>query len=566
MYLLQVSGPSQQGPEISRQTGPLQQTANVQSLQTQSSAAAALLEITSDKASLQVSAPREALHDVDASAQWLELLASAPALPVAAAAAAPNAASTSGNEQDAASSIAEAVLTSPSVGQASGPCIPSQKGSVHSRGTQRDHEPQQQLLAAEAAQKLPSSMRRRSSLRTRTLIRRRQPASHAAASDLDSSSSDSTMSTQDVSRPRSRSRGTRSQDSMLASRLYQPVSSDDSDQMTFAEAAGIRRRPDAAAWPALNALQEGRQVQLLDRHSPIPARSKVKPSKQRDSSHESLRRFKHLLRAADNTEPSARPGHLHAGRHRTPTGDRMARALHPGDMLASSSDDESAHTLERLLLAWQSGVSDSEAAMLTTASRDRVMKAACSDTGRGDAELAGNAKKSCMLADSTAAEPLKQPAQLAAEDSGHLGDELQNHHPSTDSVLAGFWDSWNTGAGQQAGSGKQLDLLQASSLDILTASPGAQQQKGHAPSLRQKHPRRGHQKEHVRWQHSQPQQIHSQPHSKQRHPSSEAAAAGERRADHSQDPLEGLLDMYPGLDPVVADLILQVEPCYLALA
>ncbi|KAK9859307.1 hypothetical protein WJX84_010214 [Apatococcus fuscideae] len=48
------------------------------------------------------------------------------------------------------------------------------------------------------------------------------------------------------------------------------------------------------------------------------------------------------------------------GRHRTPAGDRMARALHPGDMLASSSDDESAHTLERLLLAWQSGVSDRE--------------------------------------------------------------------------------------------------------------------------------------------------------------------------------------------------------------
>ncbi len=150
---------------------------------------------------------------------------------------------------------------------------------------------------------------------------------------------------------------------------HQQGSSDESDQMTFAEAAGIRRRPDDMSWPAYGALQEGRQVRLLDRNSPIPRRSRTKPglrrAASRESSRSSLRRL-HLHEASplsaertdtgscDDQHGCQKVDGVPVADIRTPR-QRSSRRVRD----VQSSDDDSSCMLDRLLTAWNQGTPES---------------------------------------------------------------------------------------------------------------------------------------------------------------------------------------------------------------
>lgn len=324
--------------------------------------------------------------------------------------------------------------------------------------------------------------------------------------------------------------------------------------MTFAEAAGIRRRPDELTWPAYGALQEGRQVRLLDRNSPVPPRSKLRSRSLRDSSRESVRQHRQAqlvedsamdlvgFKTPESTRAKARP------RPQPHT----SRAVEDGRN-TPSSDDESSFTLERLLTAWQKGSNDHEGTSSKQAQLEPSMASATCHRVAEASNPAAAARRPTMP-DLPSSASAGQKADPAARKESTIQDQAQAECPSLNSgpILGSFWDMLQVAAEQ---SGSQRQAPAALAMDIPSsgkhrhhkhASRAGQAGHGIAP---QRLPRRQRQNTPAAYT---PERL--------RKPAAAAAAAADcSPADEAaQDPLEALLAMYPGLDPVVADLILQV--------
>ena len=439
---------------------------------------------------------------------------------------------------------------------------------------------------------------------------------------------------------------------------HHAASSEESDQMTFAEAAGIRRRPDDISWPAYGAIQEGRQVQLLDRHSPSPQRSKAKARQHRTSSCES-RSARHAQRidddpsggsdpadAAKNVSHRARMRKMHGLPGAASRGSRH-RGLHRVRGASASDDDTSSSMLDRLLSAWQQGATNSyhqEPFMVQNVSStlpngllvdpDQIGTSQGSPDAVSLANLHPDFAVSmqngvCQKVDHPDDSLLNAESPDPAQHTGHLltGDILQNtseqgqhelfqanvqycvrghqlgkhqkkmQQPhadwaademdagrlsvpaeSADDLLAGFWDTWQEAAKESSSIGdsacvsagtpfgnlqqpkqslhEPFEHLKSSPVDVLANGDHKNMryhQRKHAD--RRKEQRHGaaseqlhrHQREHAR--------VSTRA---LKHPA--AAAACSRLVETAAaDSLEALLQMFPGLDPVVADLILQVR-------
>lgn len=325
----------------------------------------------------------------------------------------------------------------------------------------------------------------------------------------------------------------------------QQDSSDDSDQMTFAEAAGIRRRPDELTWPAYGALQGGRQVRLLDRNSPVPQRSKPRSRNLRDSSRESRQsREVHFLGdsamdlAGFKKPESARVKARHVAR---PDSSNVVEA--GGN--TPSSDDESSLTLERLLTAWQKGANagilgkQAQLGSSISSGTGQSQAAAGSSHDRPDSPALTSAGSAATGIEST------NQSQVPA------GSPPLNTGP----VVGDFWDMWQAAAEQSANVADQYQAPAAPAMRI----PSSGKHGHHRHASKAGRAGQGVASERLHRRHRQKTHAAIAPERLRKPAAAAAAPAGCSTTDEAaQDPLEDLLALYPGLDPVVADLILQV--------
>ena len=651
-----------------------------------------------------LSSTLRASHDLDANAQWLEVLASSSSLP-------------SSSSAEASATAAEASSSSPllipapakrhGVGGTGPTHVPlrpeldKQVSEVNGRHHQQPpatgagfgdtgicNSAAVNFVASEARHAghssqlhqqpspttgtvSPQPVRRHAPLRKQALTRSCSPRPDFST-ELDSSSSESTL-LRSTHRSQSRTRRAgkpHSQSQMQVadrqmSRHHEQGSSDESDQMTFAEAAGIRRRPDETSWPAYGALQEGRQVRLLDRNSPVPPRSTPQPRQHRALSREarSAQRMLHLHEAA-----SAHSRCLDAERYFSQAARSKKDGL-PGDASRKSGHRRSRHArevvppgdnsssmLDRLLTAWQQGAHewgllepDSKQACNSAQPASppddtllqHVSQAEINDVGIRSAGLAFQRLPGSIV-DTSMHQKVSSPAgqarnadrgssvrghpdhsrhssceQLDAEqshhdrqdDHDHISRQLEQHpddmqladggalptaklEPSShtapvaasDALLASFWDTWQDAARDTAGASGHYQATPA--VDIPSHCYGVQEQTAttsfESPStsaikIPSEHHHRSshdqHQKHAARrngervssastrlhWRQRQDQHHTSMPSRALKQPAAAAAAASRLLREASSDPLEALLQMHPGLDPVVADLILQVS-------
>ena len=631
-------------------------------------------------------------HDLDANAQWLEVLAPSSSLP-------------SSPSPDVATISSPLTMTTASAAASQGAAASSRRAgqppSKVGRGMQRSalhdshhHQPRSMNAAVQQAYDgsstagedlLPEASRvwqrhrdsapsegvaspqashRHTPLRTRVLVRSCSPKPEIYT-EHDSSSSESIGLKKSTHRPRSRVRGTGKQHfqlQVLGRRLYQlkgqsqQGSSDESDQMTFAEAAGIRRRPDDLSWPAYRALQEGRQVQLLDRNSPVPPRSTAKARQHSASSQEarSARRVLHLHEGSSLLlDPPNAEGHSRGrtgrrldslpGTTSRISGERRNRRIRH----VVSSEKDPSSMLDRLLTAWQEGSHGSghgepcgmqdrsnfqPDSRPNSASQHNIKQAegclsgakemlllsqqavhstdeacsrqdpilqeiSCLNDDRFHAELQhphqqAGAMSHAVTDESRHGSPCEQAD--AAQLDLHQADELDDARDAStasaaaaDGLLAGFWDTWQQAAQDTCNAGDLGHNLHSQAVDIplhhhamLKPSPCQPSESLQSPAIeiptrhhrqqssdtQQKHSkhavrRNAHRhsdaSEQLHWR-QRKERHHGMPSRTLKHPAA-AAAASRLVNEAATDPIDALLQMYPGLDPVVADLILQVR-------
>ena len=491
----------------------------------------------------------EPLHDLDANTQWLEALTpcaaqiSAPCREVSAAQASEPFLSPSAAQPE--SSTAAAPYT-----DAIGATASSQQSSKNMCHNHQPGASKECQLDAPYQPSFPRTQLLTASHDTRIPPVPSEP--HSSSSDSENKLAGHQLKASLTGHHAERQTGT----------MQQQGSSDESDQMTFAEAAGIRRRPDAMTWPALAALQEGRQVRLLDKNSPVPPRSKARSRSLRDSSGEGRRR-----RQARNVEDSAmdlagcRASNGKRSRAKYGTG-TLSSAATASDRNVPSSDDESSLTLERLLAAWQKGASDSEGdagiSVQPAASSSNALHEPHASAGVDVIHAAAAMPCPPSEPDQTISAPAASSAAQVAMMTGDEPNEAlaASTAISADPILGDFWDMWQDAAKQSASSAGQLQAPAACAISI--PRPGKHHRSKHASSAsRVEHSAAS---EHLHWRQRHQRRSSYTLDRLQKHPAAAAAAMASSPADDAaRDPLEDLLALYPGLDPVVADLILQAR-------
>ena len=555
----------------------------------------------------EVQLAQHASHDLDANAQWLEILAAPCALPSSQPAA--TAAGTLQKPPAAAPDTASAQLE-PSMADAALPNVGNHK--------------QSSIVDVSHGHDCPAKSKARASRR-----KVRRPESHHADSPIRSclrkleASSDHDSSSCGSSRPKTFTRRSHSVKRQVHGH-HQSASSEDSDQMTFAEAAGIRRRPDDISWPAYEAIHDGRQVRLLDRHSPAPARSKAKTRQHRTSSRES-RSARCVLHSDEDPPPASDP--VDAARyvsHRacmrkvhgaTKRASRCKGMQHASGSLASD-DENSSSMLDRLLSAWQQGANGSchQEPFIENAGStppDGPLHQSSVSHGRPDGvnkmppprhtildpEMAVSMQPAdCWEASFPDERLLNTESPDCAQEAGRLTDcvrqlsadcagfDMSNGCKSAfgkhaDDLLAGFWDTWQEAAKEPGSAGNQdcfsaglayrrpesskqklhafIENGGSSPLDVAANQKPRRHRQRHADKRKEQRPSVAAGGSH--WPQQQYQQRMREPSRSTLKQPAAAAAASRLVEGTDADPLEGLLQMYPGLDPVVADLVLQVQ-------
>lgn len=474
----------------------------------------------------------DSLHDLDANAQWLEVLSSCPAR-------SPAATRIESSPDPSDVLLTATAATDPSAASAEAAYCPSDMGiPTHSQLSGITVYSSQQPFILGKAQLQKSSLHK--------LTQRPETLLSSMPSEADSTSSDFDIQADQRSRLGGRLPARRT------ITWQQQDSSEESDQMTFAEAAGIRRRPDELTWPAYGALQEGRPVRLLDRNSPVPPRSKRRSRPLRGSSRESRqRREVHFLEdSAMDLAGFKKPENVRMKARTGPQPDISSMAEAGGN--TPSLDDESPFTLERLLTAWQKGANENEDMLGAEAQLASSMSSAACQSQLSAPAAAANAHglpDLTMSASTGNAADSATGTESANQSHAQAGPSTLNSDP----ILGDFWDMWQVAAKQSA---DQRQAPAAPAIDIPNA--GKQQHHKHASRAGQA----GHGMASERLHRRQRQKTHAAytPERLRKALAAAAAAAlSSSPADEAaQDPLEDLLALYPGLDPVVADLILQV--------